>query len=76
LQECSQTNAQGQGVRPAADSDKNPWPAPFDKPFHIIMNLAVGGTFPGNPDTNTTFPADMVIDYVRVYEKVASPGSR
>jgi beta-glucanase (GH16 family) len=34
------------------------------------MNVAVGGKFPGNPDKSTAFPAEMSVDYVRVYEKV------
>jgi hypothetical protein len=34
------------------------------------MNVAVGGNFPGKPDKTTTFPVEMVVDYVRVYEKV------
>ena len=45
-----------------------PYPAPFDQPFYIIMNLAVGGDFGGNPDTNTVFPGEIQVDYVRVYE--------
>ena len=35
-------------------------------PFFLILNVAVGGTFPGNPDETTTFPQEMVVDYVRV----------
>lgn len=58
------------GARPKAESDLNPWPAPFDQPFYLIINLAVGGQFPGNPDGTTPFPAEMLIDYVRVYERV------
>jgi beta-glucanase (GH16 family) len=46
-----------------------PYPAPFDQPFYIIMNLAVGGIYDGDPDTNTVFPSEMQVDYVRVYEK-------
>jgi len=45
---------------------------PFDQPFFIIMNLAVGGDWPGNPDATTTFPQRLVIDYVRVYEQSGS----
>ena len=41
----------------------------FDQPFFIIINLAVGGTFGGNPNTETVFPQTMLIDYVRVYEQ-------
>ena len=39
----------------------------FDHPFYLIMNLAVGGDWSGNPDPKTPNPADMLIDYVRVY---------
>lgn len=46
------------------------YPAPFDQPFYIILNLAVGGNWPGNPDDTTDFEkADMQIDYVKVYQK-------
>jgi beta-glucanase (GH16 family) len=43
------------------------FPAPFDQKFHIILNVAVGGQWPGPPDGTTTFPQEMVVDYVRVY---------
>lgn len=43
------------------------FPAPFDRTFHIIFNVAVGGRFPGPPDSTTEFPATMEVDYVRVY---------
>ncbi|MFN7995624.1 MAG: glycoside hydrolase family 16 protein [Bryobacteraceae bacterium] len=39
----------------------------YDHPFFIIMNVAVGGSWPGNPDVTTTFPQLMLVDYVRVY---------
>ena len=42
---------------------------PFDKRFHILLNLAVGGNWPGNPDISTIFPQKMYVDYVRVYKK-------
>jgi hypothetical protein len=38
------------------------------------MNVAVGGRFGGNPDKMTAFPAEMIVDHVRVYEKVAGYG--
>jgi beta-glucanase (GH16 family) len=41
----------------------------FDQPFFIILNVAVGGTFPGYPDSKTVFPQSMLVDYVRVYQK-------
>jgi len=44
----------------------------FDRPFFIIINVAVGGDFPGNPDATTAFPQLMRVDYVRVYERVAN----
>jgi beta-glucanase (GH16 family) len=45
------------------------FPAPFDRPFHLILNLAVGGGFVGNPTGSTPFPARMRVDYVRVYQR-------
>lgn len=42
---------------------------PFSGPFHIILNLAVGGNFLPNPDETTEFPQALVVDYVRVYQK-------
>lgn len=50
-------------------ADLNPWPAPFDQPFYLVMNLAVGGNFLGNPDATTPFPGVMEVDFVRVYER-------
>lgn len=41
----------------------------FDHPFYIIINLAVGGDFVGNPNSETVFPQTMLVDYVRVYQK-------
>jgi beta-glucanase (GH16 family) len=62
------------GAKPANEADLNRWPAPFDQPFYLVMNVAVGGQFPGNPDKTTVFPAEMVVDYVRVYDKVGGYG--
>jgi beta-glucanase (GH16 family) len=49
------------------------WPAGgtwvFDHPFFIILNVAVGGDWPGSPDASTQFPQSMLVDYVRVYTK-------
>jgi beta-glucanase (GH16 family) len=39
----------------------------FNKPFDLILNLAVGGSWPGPPNGFTTFPATMLVDWVRVY---------
>ena len=41
----------------------------FDHPFFIILNVAVGGSWPGAPDTTTSFPQQMLVDYVRVSQK-------
>lgn len=41
---------------------------PFNESFYFIINLAVGGNWPGNPDATTTFPQYLVVDYVRVYQ--------
>lgn len=40
----------------------------FDHPFFLIMDLAVGGDWPGKPDDTTPSPAEMLVDYVRVYK--------
>ena len=44
-----------------------PFPAPFDRSFYIVLNVAVGGRFPGPPNAATVFPVSMEVDYVRVY---------
>lgn len=41
----------------------------FNHPFFLILNLAVGGNFPGDPDATTIFPQLMKVDYVRVYQR-------
>jgi hypothetical protein len=41
---------------------------PFDKPFFFIMNVAVGGNWPGNPNSSTIFPQRMIVDFVRVFQ--------
>ncbi|MDH2427183.1 discoidin domain-containing protein [Sphaerisporangium sp. TRM90804] len=45
---------------------RGPWV--FDHPFYLILNLAVGGDWPGPPDASTGFPKQMLVDYVRVYQ--------
>lgn len=40
----------------------------FDHPFYMLLNLAVGGDWPGDPDASTPNPADMLVDYIRVYK--------
>ncbi|MBK7709142.1 MAG: glycoside hydrolase family 16 protein [Acidobacteria bacterium] len=41
----------------------------FDRPFFMILNFAVGGGWPWNPDTTSVFPQTMMVDYVRVYKR-------
>jgi beta-glucanase (GH16 family) len=41
----------------------------FNHPFFLVLNVAVGGNFPGNPDGTTVFPQLMRVDYVRVYQR-------
>jgi beta-glucanase (GH16 family) len=41
---------------------------PFDRPFYVILNLAVGGSWVGTPPANVVFPVSMDVDYVRVYQ--------
>jgi len=42
----------------------------YDHPFYIILNVAVGGGFVGPPNTGTPFPQTMLVDYVRVFDKI------
>lgn len=45
----------------------------FDHPFFLVLNLAVGGDWPGYPDATTGFPRTMHVDYVRVYRHEGDP---
>ena len=56
----------GKGITP---SQTLPAGYPFNEDFHFILNVAVGGNLPGDPDGSTTFPQQMVVDYVRVYKE-------
>ncbi len=62
--EIYQTQGEGDWQSSAA-----PFPAPFDKSFHLLINLAVGGNWPGDPDGTTQFPQEMTLEYIRVYEE-------
>ncbi len=42
---------------------------PFNQDFFLILNVAIGGNWPGNPDGTTQFPQQMIVDYIRVFEK-------
>jgi len=57
-------------------SPTGPFPSPFNAPFFLLMNLAVGGNFVGYPsvdaiEAGTVFPAEILVDYVRVLERTA-----
>jgi beta-glucanase (GH16 family) len=41
----------------------------FDHAFFVLLNVAVGGDWPGNPDATTVFPQEMIVDWVRVYRR-------
>jgi beta-glucanase (GH16 family) len=41
----------------------------YDHPFYLVLNVAVGGGWPGDPDDTTVFPQTMMVDYVRVYTR-------
>lgn len=47
-------------------SDAEPWP--FDNDFFFLVNCAVGGNWPGNPDSTTVFPQHFYVDYIRVFQ--------
>lgn len=61
-------------------SSTGPYPAPFNQPFFLLMNLAIGGNYLSNPtdaqiNAGTPFPVEMQVDYVRVYDYVPAPPS-
>jgi len=45
----------------------------YDHPFFLLLNVAVGGDWPGNPDATSVFPQTMLVDYVRVYRRATTP---
>lgn len=55
------------GTYARSDIGEREWP--FDQPFFIILNLAVGGTLPGPVGLDTVFPAQYLVDYVRVFQQ-------
>lgn len=55
------------GTATKADFGTNNYP--FNEQFYIILNLAVGGNWPGSPDASTTFPQWFIVDYIRVYQE-------
>jgi beta-glucanase (GH16 family) len=48
----------------------------FDHPFFILLNVAVGGEWPGNPDNSSVFPQSMSVDWVRVWKREEAPGKK
>lgn len=46
---------------------------PFDQAFHLLLNVAVGGDWPGDPAEDTAFPVEMEVDYVRIWECAENP---
>ena len=70
-EDCIQFQMDGIDVGvPNTRSTVLPTTYPFDQEFHLILNVAVGGNLPGNPDANTVFPQTMEVDYVRVYQEL------
>ena len=65
--ECNDWYTNDSAGNPIAD-----YPAPFNQQFHVILNVAVGGNWPGDPDDSTIFDEEnssMKIDYVRMFRK-------
>lgn len=58
-------------TRTAAEYGKDPWP--FNAPFFLLLDTAVGGNWPGKPDPTTVFPQRMLVDYIRVYQGTPAP---
>jgi beta-glucanase (GH16 family) len=57
------------GAQTKWHSNDHKYPAPFDRRFYLILNVAIGGDWPGSPDVTTEFPQEMKVDYVRVYQR-------
>jgi hypothetical protein len=58
------------GTAPATSTS-----APFDQPFHLLLNLAVGGSWPGEGQPEVSeLPCRMLVDHVRVYDVACGPG--
>lgn len=69
-EDCIQFQMDGINVgEPNTRSTVLPTTFPFDQEFHLILNVAVGGNLPGNPNETTVFPQQMEVDYVRVYQE-------
>jgi beta-glucanase (GH16 family) len=45
----------------------------YDHPFFMLLNVAVGGSWPGSPDASSIYPQTMLVDYVRVYHRADAP---
>ena len=58
----------GQKVYTFAPKDKNQEVWPYNQPFYLLVNLAVGGNFGGKEVDHSVFPQEFVIDYIRVYQ--------
>lgn len=69
-EDCIMMLVDGQKVSgPHSRSTTLPTTWPFDQDFHLLLNVAVGGNLPGNPNASTQFPQTMEVDYVRVYSE-------
>jgi beta-glucanase (GH16 family) len=54
-------------VTRAAVAQRGKWV--YDAPCYLLLNVAVGGSWPGDPDSNSTYPQSLLVDYVRVYQR-------
>jgi len=54
-------------VTRAAVEQRGKWV--YDHPFYLLLNVAVGGSWPGEPDSSSTYPQSLLVDYVRVYQR-------
>lgn len=48
--------------------DMNGQNYPFNQPFYFVLNIAVGGNWPGSPNASTPFPSHVIVDYIRVFQ--------
>ena len=62
------------GTMTPADLPGRPWA--FDHDFFLVLNVAVGGTWPGRPSRSVVFPQTMLVDYIRLYAPGAADVTR
>lgn len=70
---ATQTSAGWYSIPADSDGEALTDGQPFDQAFHLLLNVAIGGDWPGSPDATTELPVEMVVDHVRIWECTETP---